>query len=94
MSQTYDTLCGGGSDSEADDPDASEGAADTPLSKGGAGTAAIDVADSDEEYYEVDVDHSVASMQMKHAGSTPAAAAASAQRRAAGSSQPHKEQVR
>jgi len=92
--QTYDTLCGGGSDSEADDADASEGAADTPLHEGGSDAAAIDVGDSDEEFYEVDGDHSVASMQAKHAGSTPAAKAARPQRRATGSPQPHKEQVR
>ena len=46
------------------------------------------------EFYEVDGEHSVASMQAKHAGSTPAAKAARPKRRAAGSPRPHKEQVR
>ena len=90
--QTYDMLCAG-SDSEADDADASEGDVDTPPREHGANAAVISVADSDEEFYEVDGDHSVGSAQAKPATGTPAAAGAGARRRAAASPQPHKEQV-
>ena len=89
--QTYDTLCAG-SDDEADDDDASEGAADSPLHKGSPDGEAVSLADSDEEEAEADRSGSKAPAGGGDAIMTPAAASAGRRRQAA-VSPPHKEQV-